>query len=63
MAATHTKKIKHSMFCVTGVYLIDNTIFLILSWNVSHLSVCSSFFFFPFFFGVGGGGGSDSFVY
>ena len=44
MVATHIKKFKHSMLCVTGVYLRDitNIIFAILLLNVSHLSVCSS---------------------
>ena len=46
MVATHFKKNKHSMFCVTSVYLrnITNMIFIILHLNVSHLSVCSSLF-------------------
>ena len=51
MAATHTKKIKHSMLCVAGVYLIDivDKMFVILHVNVSRLSICCScwdFFFF-----------------
>ena len=47
MVTTHIKKIKHSMLCVTGVYLrdLDNMIFVILHLNVSHLSVFSVFFF------------------
>ena len=42
MVATHINKIKHSMLCVTGVYLRDimNIIFVILHLNVSHLSAC-----------------------
>ena len=40
MVATHIKKIKHSVFCVIGVYLRDitNTIYVILYLNVSHES-------------------------
>ena len=36
MVATHSKKIKYSMLCVTGVYLRDvtNTIFVILHLNL-----------------------------
>ena len=47
MVATHIKKTKHSMLCVTGVYLRDitNTNFVILHLNVSHLSDCFSCFF------------------
>ena len=42
MVATYAKKIKHSMPCVTGVYLRDitNMIFIILHLNMSCLSVC-----------------------
>ena len=43
--ATHIKKIKDSMLCVTGVYLTDTTnviFFSILLLIVSFLSVCSS---------------------
>ena len=44
MVATHIKKIKYSMLCVTGVYRrnVTNTILVILHLNVSHLSFCSS---------------------
>ena len=43
MVATHIKKIKHSMLCVTGVYLRHNTIEKKkLHFNVKHLSICSS---------------------
>ena len=44
MAATHTKKVKHSMLCVAGVYLIDivDKMFVILHVNVSRLSICCS---------------------
>ena len=44
--ATHIKMVMHSMLCVTGVYLkgITNTIFVLLHFNVSSLSVCFSFF-------------------
>ena len=57
MVATHIKKIKHSMLCVTGMHVRDmfmlcvtgmsirditNTIFVILHLNLSHLSICSS---------------------
>ena len=40
----HIQKIKHSMLCVTGVYLRDITyiIFVILHLNSSCLNVCSS---------------------
>ena len=50
MVATHVKKIKHSMLCVTGVYLreITNTNFVILHLNASGLSVCSSHNAFAF---------------
>ena len=46
MVATPIKKIKHSMLCVTGLYLKDitNTLFVILHLNVSHLSDCISCF-------------------
>ena len=42
MVATHSKKIKHNVICVTDVYLRDitDTIFVIL--NLICLSVCSS---------------------
>ena len=38
------QNIKHSMICVTGVYLryVANTIFVILHLNVSVLSICCS---------------------
>ena len=43
MVATHIKKIKHNMLCLTGVYLRDNQHdFVILHLNVSRLSVCFS---------------------
>ena len=44
LVATHIKKIKLSVLCVTGVYLrhITNVIFVILHLNVSYLSVWSS---------------------
>ena len=44
MVAIHIKKIKHSMLCVTGVYLKDiaNTSFVILHLNVNCVSVCTS---------------------
>ena len=44
MALTYLKKIRHSILCVTGVYLRDitNIIVSILHLNVSHLSVCFS---------------------
>ena len=47
MVATYIKQIKHSTFCMTGVYLRDitNTIWVILHLNVSHLSICSSCYF------------------
>ena len=43
MVATHIKKFKHSMLCVTGVYLRDitNMIVVILHLRVSDLSVRS----------------------
>ena len=43
MVTTHIKMIKHSMPCVTGVYLRDviNMIFVILHLNVCRLSICS----------------------
>ena len=41
-----TRKIEHSMLCVTGVYLRDitnsNMVFVAMHLNVSHLSVCFS---------------------
>ena len=45
LVAMHIKMIKHTMLCVTGVYLRDttNTIFVILQLNLSHLSICCSF--------------------
>ena len=44
MVDTLIKQIKHSVLCVSGVYLRDITdmIFVILHLNVGHLSVCSS---------------------
>ena len=44
MVATHFKRIKHSVLCVTGVYLRDISymIFVILYLNVSRLIDCSS---------------------
>ena len=50
------KKIRHSMLCVTAVYLRDITImnFSILHWNVSHLSVWSYWLFFVVVFWRGG---------
>ena len=41
MVGTHMKQTKHSMLCVTDVYLIDivNTFFSILHLNVSHQSL------------------------
>ena len=43
MVATHIKKIKHNMLCMTGVYLRDitRTVFVILHFNVSCLSICT----------------------
>ena len=42
--ATHIEKIKHSLLCVTGVYLRDitNTFFVILHLNVNHLCIFCS---------------------
>ena len=61
MAATYTKKIKHSMLCVTGVDLRDILtlhFFNHLHSNVSHLWICS-------FLEKGGGGdiGSNDVVF
>ena len=44
MVLTYIKKIRHSMLCVTGVYLGDITdmTFSVLHWNVNHLSICCS---------------------
>ena len=44
MVATHIKKIKDSMLCVTDVYLRDTTNLFspVLHLNVSHLSILSS---------------------
>ena len=44
MVFTCIRKDKHTMVCVTGVYLSDITdiIFSILHLNVSPLSICSS---------------------
>ena len=56
MVATHIKKIKHNMLCMTGVYFRDITssVFVIVHLNVDRLSICSSCcgnnFFFSFFF-------------
>ena len=48
MVATHIKKIKQSMLCVTGVYLRDiaNTDISILHLHVSLLSICCSYLLF-----------------
>ena len=45
MVATLIKKIKHSMLCVTGVYLRDITdmIFVTVHLNVSHQSFALAF--------------------
>ena len=42
MVAAYVKKIKHSMLCVTGVFIRDitNTIFVTLHVNMSRMSVC-----------------------
>ena len=50
LVATHIKKIKLSVLCVTGVYLrhITNVIFVILHLNVRHQSVCFSCFIIVF---------------
>ena len=48
MVPTYIEKIRHSMFCVTGVYLRDltNRIFSILHLTVIHLSIgCFGFFY------------------
>ena len=47
MVATHVKKIKHGMLCITGVYLRDitYTIFIVLHLSMSCLSICSFCFF------------------
>ena len=46
MVATHLKKIKQNVPCVTGVYLRDitNMIFAILHLNVSFCCCCCLFF-------------------
>ena len=40
----HIKKIKHSMLCVTGLYLrdINNMIFVIFHLSMSCVSICFS---------------------
>ena len=47
--AAHIRKIKQSIFCVTGLYLRDitNMIFVILHLNVSCWSVCSACVLIP----------------
>ena len=47
----HMKKIKHSILCVTAVYLrdISNMVFVILHLNLSHLSICSSCDILPWY--------------
>ena len=54
MVATHIKRIKHSVRCVTGVYLGDITrsVFVILYLNVCRLRVCSSCFYYLFIYSV-----------
>ena len=50
MVATHIKKIKHGMLCITGVYLRDitYTIFIVLHLSMSCLSICSFCVFFQY---------------
>ena len=41
---THIKMVKYSMLCDWCIFKKHNTSFVILHWNVSHLSICYSCF-------------------